>query len=318
MAPQPAFLGIEGGGTKGRASVYQRGRALARIIPSGLNPSDVGYAAFETGIRSLVIPLLGRLEAKPDQLSVCVALAGAGSPQVAARCQRIVRAVLRPLARELRVRVMGDAHALVETLLAKQSGVVLIAGTGSICLGTRQTTGGRVVARLGGWGACFDRGSGFWLGTRVLDAALRTLDTEPATSRLVGLICQRYGLRPEDIPRRFLPPERREIAGLARVALDAYAAGDPAARSWVREGVRDLAGMVLAAKRKAHLRGRVRIVLSGGLFESPVVARLLRLRIKRSLPEASLIEVREPLLHVLALAGAPLCEASGCLLSVAS
>jgi N-acetylglucosamine kinase-like BadF-type ATPase len=302
MKDRQAILAIEGGGSTGKAALCHGNATFVKVVHAGLNPVDVGYAAFEKRVRSLVIPLLDRLGDRRGEIRVCAALAGGGRPEIAAACRRILRRAIGPRSARTRIRVLSDLDAMVEYFLSKQDGIVLIAGTGSVCAGVKHRSARVVARRVGGRGGYLDRGSGFRMGLSVLEAALRVYDGIEEEGGTVRLLCERYGIGLEGVARAFLPPRRDRIAKLARVALEAYGAGDPLAKSLVREAVQDLTDMVLAVKSKAGLDRRVRIVVSGGMFRDPVVRRLFRGRLRRALPDARLHHLTDPLIPILELA----------------
>jgi N-acetylglucosamine kinase-like BadF-type ATPase len=263
---------------------------------------DVGYPAFEERLRSLVIPLLDQLDDRRIRTSACAAIAGAGDPDVAETSRRILSGVIKSRSARPRVKVMGDLDAMMECFLKEHDGIVLIAGTGSVCAGVRRRGGREIKARAGGRGGYLDRGSGYRMGFDVLEVALRVLCGVERMNGTVRLLCERYGIELEKVPGLFLPPERDRIAGLAVVALEAYTARDSFARSLVRGAARDLTDMVLAVKRKTGLGPRVRIVVSGGMFSDRTMARLFRSRISRALPHPRLHHVTNSLLPLLQLA----------------
>ena len=299
---QRASLAIEAGGSTGRAALFYNGATSVRVVRSGLNPLDVGYRVFESRTRSLLIPLLDQLDDERIRVSVCASVAGAGDPAIARTCKRILLGVIGSRSIRPRISVMGDLDAIMKSVLKTHDGIALIAGTGSVCAGIRRRPGSVITARVGGRGGYLDRGSGFRMGFDVLEAALRALDGVGAVNGTVRLLCERYGMELKDAPRTFLPLKRDRVALLAGIALEAYVAGDPFARSLLRAAARDLADMVRAVKKKTGLGPRVRIVVSGGMFRDPSVARLFRGRIRRMLPQARLHHVRNSLLPLLQLA----------------
>jgi N-acetylglucosamine kinase-like BadF-type ATPase len=272
---------------------------LARSLPYGLNPVDIGDQTFATRLRSLVLPLWRCLKARPERVHAYVALAGTGSPSLARKCKAVTSEVLRSLGCRPNIHLMTDADLLIHAYLERQDGIVLIAGTGSICIAVKRQGRHTVSARVGGWGAWLDDGSGSRLGLRTLGRALRALDGRAPRGRLVDSLCDMYGLKLEEIPERFLPPGRASVAGLAEAALEAYLLGDPFARQIVRETARDLTAMVEAAGRRAGLGPKLKVVASGGLFKSPVIRRLFKAGLKRLLPRAETEVADDPLLRLL-------------------
>jgi N-acetylglucosamine kinase-like BadF-type ATPase len=274
-------------------------------MPDGLNPVDIGYDAFRAGFETLVLPLVELLDHPPEAVRACMALAGAGSPAVAAECKRIAEKALRGSARSVSVTVLSDVGALVECYLSASDGVVLIAGTGSVCVAVRHVGSKRITSQVGGWGSYLDSGSGFMIGAALLMAALRTLDGRQTETAAVGLLCKSEGIQLEDVPKHFLPPARAKVAALAPVLIRSYEAGDVFARAVVREAVADLVEMAASAADGAGLKTAFPVFASGGLFRSRVITGLLKRRLRRSLPEADLHVILAPLVHILKLAHRP-------------
>jgi N-acetylglucosamine kinase-like BadF-type ATPase len=297
--PHPVLLAVEGGGSTGRAVLEFGGRRLLNTIARGLNPVDVGERVFKERFAALVVPLLDKLEGEISSIRASAAIAGCGRPNVARRCKRIIAGLLKEFKAKQHIKVMSDADALVECLIGAGRGIVLLAGTGSICLAVRRRKGSRAIWRVGGWGAYLDEGSGVRIGLEVLLVVLRSLDGRQPPGIVTELICKRYRLAPEQIPSKFLPPQRDRVAALAGVALEAYSLGDAAARPIVRKAAADLADMALAAKAKAHLSGRFEIFLYGGLFRSPIVSRLVRRRLRSALPQATVTYIADILPYLL-------------------
>ena len=206
---QQVSLAIEGGGSTAKVALCHRGATLVRAVRSGLNPLDVGYREFEKRLRSLLLPLLKPLRDSRIDLCVCAALAGAGDPEVRAECTRILRRVIGPLSASRGIRVLTDLDAMTEYYLSEHDGIVLIAGTGSVCAGLKRRRGRVTTARAGGWGGWLDRGSGFRLGLSVLEAALRAYDGIAEESVMVRLLCERHGTGLEGLAGAFLPARCR-------------------------------------------------------------------------------------------------------------
>jgi N-acetylglucosamine kinase-like BadF-type ATPase len=110
-------------------------------------------------------------------------------------------------------------------------GLVLIAGTGAVCYGMNEAGHGH---RCGGWGHIFDdEGSGYALGRDVLAAVAQALDGRAASTLLTDLLFAAWNLRSlPDLVSRVYSPEtnKRDIAALAPLCVQAAAQGDPAAQ----------------------------------------------------------------------------------------
>ncbi len=293
--PSDVFLTIEGGGSKGRAAIAWDGRIAARFLPAGLNPNDIGPDLLERRLKSLILPLLEVPSAPIGTLRVLAALAGAGWLEPRRRCTKTLKAVLKPHCSRLCLRVTSDAEALLDRCFAKRDGIVLIAGTGSICLGTKRIGKRRVTARAGGRGSYLDGGCGFQLGLGVLEAALKALEGRGERTLMVDLLCRQHGLEIDRIPERFLPVSREQAADLAHIAVGAAAGGDPVARRLVRRAVTDLVDLAQAVAGRLGLVSSFDLAVSGGLFENAYLRSSFKRMLKRRLPSASLTRIADPL-----------------------
>ncbi len=289
------LLAIEGGGSKGRAAIAWDGKIAARLLPVGLNPNDIDPDLLKQRLESLILPLLKLPGFSLGPLRAFAALAGAGRPAARRECSDVLRAILKPRSTRLRLKVTSDAGALLDRFFARRDGIVLIAGTGSICLGAKHVGKRRATARAGGWGSYLDEGCGFKLGLGVLGAALRALEGREDRTPILGLLCKRYGLRLDQVPDYFLPVRREQVADLARVVLEASSRGDPYARQLVRKAVAELVAMARTVAARLGLMGSFDLAVSGGLFENPRILGSFKRALKRRLPSASVIHVADPL-----------------------
>jgi N-acetylglucosamine kinase-like BadF-type ATPase len=274
----PVLIAIDGGGSKARAVLARGHRLLARVEMRGLNPRDISSAEFDVRLRSLLSPLvLSGLGPVPTAgVYVCAALAGAGEPEVRRSCRRSIGGVLKEYGGCRRLRVVTDVAALVEARLGKRDGIVLIAGTGSVCLGVKHARGRRRVVKAGGLGGRRDQGCGFSIGARLVERE-----------------------RAARNPRRL---GRSGTASLAPLVLAAYSAGDGFARRVVEEAVADLVRMVVAVESRAGLGARTGIYFSGGLFENDAFRSLFRRRLAEVVPNAAPEPAGEVLTAALELA----------------
>jgi len=162
--------------------------------------------------------------------------------------------------------VLSDVEGVFYDAFVRD-GMVVVAGTGSICYGVRE---GRR-ARFGGFGPIVDDwGSAFWMGRLAVEISLKkesflrmalfsTEDLEEIRNILAAL------------QRRRLPEIVEEIAGYARVVLEAAELGDEDALFVVRAAVRELVAMCL--KVMEEIGNPRSVALHGGLFRSSLFRR---------------------------------------------
>jgi N-acetylglucosamine kinase-like BadF-type ATPase len=271
-------------------------------MEEGLNPNDTGMDLFGRRMRELCIPLISPLRnpgLEHAPLNAVAGIAGAGEPGMMSGCKAILESILKPYGSSLRLRAMTDVDALAWACIGEGSGIVIIAGTGSICLGVGRRDGRRITWRVGGEGSFCDEGSGSILGLRVLNAAMRAVESDCGQTMLVRLVCERYGIEPQEIRPHFVPPERQKVADLARLAFDASAQGDGVARRLIDGSASDLVELVEEVKSGGGFRDPMKVFASGGLFRSPVMRRVFRAHLEKRIPGTALTFVYDPVMRML-------------------
>jgi N-acetylglucosamine kinase-like BadF-type ATPase len=210
------YLGIDGGGTKTRCVLTEETTVLAKSMTGGSNLVRLGEAQVREALHTAVRQVCVATKISPDQIgAICVGVAGAARPEIAAKIRSIVAELIPGNAsgNAPNVEVVGDAVITLEAAFGTGPGVIAIAGTGSIVYG--RDAAGRT-ARAGGWGfAVSDEGSGHWIGRRAISAILSAHDQglETALTAMVlqswklttidELVQQANSTPPPDFPRLF-------------------------------------------------------------------------------------------------------------------
>jgi N-acetylglucosamine kinase-like BadF-type ATPase len=195
-------------------------------------------------------------------IGLCCALAGAGRKDVREGLARAISST----GMTGRVRVIGDGEAAMHDAFGTGSGVLLIAGTGSIAW-ARSVHG--VSVRAGGWGTLLgDEGSGYAIGLAGLRAVVRAVDGREAATTLTRSILGAVGVKAaEDLIPWTAAAGKADIAALAPVVLGEADSGDVCARAIAEEAGRELAEQVDAVVRRAGgWAGEIPIAFAGGLI----------------------------------------------------
>ena len=261
------YAGWDGGGTKTLCRVlYQDGTAPQPFTAGALNPNGTVAGQCE----ATVADLLRNMAALPGGLDacrmLCIGAAGISNPATRGHLQNALQAggYHGP------VTFTGDQQTALYGALGGPGGIVLIAGTGSICYG--QSTDGRE-ARSGGWGSLMDdEGGGFALGRDAL-AALQV----GAVRELIGKIyAPGFG--------------KREVAALAPLVGAAAEQGDAAALQIVEKAGRELALLVRPVAEKLGLQS-ARIAFAGSVLQKCAPVRsAAQTQLQTLLPQLTLAE----------------------------
>lgn len=160
------------------------------------------------------------------------------------------------------------------------SGVLVIAGTGSIVMG--RTLTGEVV-RAGGWGYLLgDEGGGYRIGLAGMQAIARAYDGGTTTT-LVQALNERVGLdTPEAIIQHVYTPAW-SMADIAPLVLEAATRGDLVSRRILHEQTANLADLARLLMQ-SHPDITPKLRFTGGLTEDGSYAAHLANALQETLP----------------------------------
>ena len=254
--------GLDGGGSKtalccmdSEGSVICRD-SFGQLNINGMDRLAVGKTLADAAARVASLQSRGGTCA-----GMTIATAGISNPD----CLGIVASGLCAAGYRGPFDLRGDHEAALRGAVGK-AGLVLIAGTGSICFG-RSPQG--QTARAGGWGYLLDdEGGGYALGRDILKAVLRARDGRAAHTALADAVYRHFSVRePEDLIRIAYDPVlgKGSIAGLAPLLQDAADKGDAPAKQIVSDAAFQLASLCAAVIDKLQL-GQSVLALSGGVL----------------------------------------------------
>jgi N-acetylglucosamine kinase-like BadF-type ATPase len=223
-------------------------------------------------------------------LAVCAGVAGAGRSTEQDTLSDKLWTTLHDAAETVRVDVQSDAEIALDAAFGDESGVVVIAGTGSMVLG--RTRGG-TRERSGGWGARLgDPGSGHALGRAGLRAVADAFDGGPDTS-LRTRVADEHDIEDGDALIRRVADENLPLADVAPTVLSAATDGDAVASAIVQDQTDALAQQVAwLVERTGPFAPRVALI--GGLTNNAHYADRLRDCIQEQWPGASVAVAEQP------------------------
>ncbi|MBR3949054.1 MAG: hypothetical protein IKJ84_00100 [Oscillospiraceae bacterium] len=252
------IAGIDGGGSHTRIELRDMDNAVIRRGEFGpFNLNAIGEAAF----RSLLGEVFTWCGDIADCARLCVGAAGISNP----RTGQILREELARHGFRGSWKLCGDQEIALRGAM-DGPGIVVIAGTGSICFG--KNTAGET-ARSGGYGHLIDDGgSGYSLGREVLACAVRCADGRIGPCGVAEAVYSRLGGAEGIVPYVYAPEtDKAAIADFAPIALEQARQGDPQAWRILRKEAEELAGMAAAVQRRLGM-DKCRIALLGGLIAS--------------------------------------------------
>ncbi len=283
-----AYLGIDGGGTRTRSLlVSESGDILGRAVAGPSNVQQVSMDALHGNLQQLLDQTFADLPDHIEYISSCFGLAGAASAKNKDEIRDILVS-LTPVPSESPI-LTSDAHIALIGALANRPGLMLIAGTGSICLG-RDADG--LTHRTGGWGPAYDDlGSGSWIGQQAMQATFQESDGRRPSGPWQRNVLKR--LRCNSIEELLCKVKTGEIsnphvAALAPMVMQLAQAGVDAAEGILDRSIQELIRAVTVTYRKSKL-GAAPLVLVGGLLEK---SELFRERLTAAL------KVEEPKIQI--------------------
>ncbi len=262
-------LGIDGGGTRTRASIADGERVLAFAEHGSIKRLRVGAVVAEANLRELLAEVY-------KQAGVTAVSAACGG--VASATMPGVREWIMEVFRDFNVaqaEVVGDEVIALDAAFRGGPGILQIAGTGTNCIG-RAPDGGRETS--GGWSSRLgDEGSGYWIGLHAVRRALNAYDREEPTQVLaaVGRIWGTSTI--EELVNLGDSTPGPDFAALAPEISRLAEEGDPVALNVINQAAADLVQNVLLVRsklrRKHNIAGEVPVAWIGSVIGK---ARLVR------------------------------------------
>jgi glucosamine kinase len=188
-----------------------------------------------------------------------------------------------------RVTIASDGVTSLLGALGEQLGVVVAAGTGTVCV----ARGRKRWVKVDGWGSLLgDDGSAFAIGRSGLNAGLRELDGRGGSEALLAAAAERFG-EPAGIAEAIYrsPVATRTVAGFARDVARVAAEGDATAHSILATAGSELALTACAALRRAFDGNETAAVsYSGSVFSAgPPLLEAFEEELARLRPDAQLM-----------------------------
>ena len=262
------FLGVDGGGTKTQAVLADRhGEILSQEKTGASNPLRVGVEASVREIAEAVDAACDAIgKSRSDIVAAFVGLAGVRREDLRMRMRQSLQAELGVENLE----VTTDAEIALYGATDGKEGIVIIAGTGSICCG-RNSAG--EFSRAGGWGPLAgDEGGGAGIARRALQQIAKASDGRDEKTRLSEYACRYFRAdTSDDLAMAIYAPTMTndKIAGFARFVIEAARAKDRIAVELLTEAARELGIAANAVIKNLGLgKKKFQVAYVGGIFNA--------------------------------------------------
>jgi N-acetylglucosamine kinase-like BadF-type ATPase len=281
----PFFLGIDGGGTKTRCILGDEKSQLGAGSSSSSKVQRVGEACARDALAAAAHEACVQAGISPRQIArTCAGITGSARPGIAEMMRDLMTSIVGG-----QVEIVGDVEIAFEDVFGSGTGVVVIAGTGSIAYG-RNAKG--ETARAGGWGyPISDEGSGQWIGSEGVRAALRARDRGQPAGLLEDLT-EKLGAKGfEDFIVRLNANPAVDFAPLFPTVLAASDRGDAMATEILTQAGRELAGLAGIVIERLFEGQPISVAIHGGvLSSSQTVKKNFLQELKSRHPRASLLD----------------------------
>jgi len=279
-------LGIDGGGTRTRASIVDAaadGKLVLAFAESGsIKRLRVGARAAEENLRALLCEVYAHAGVTRVE-AASVGVASATMPGI----PEWITAVLRDFKIE-KSEVVGDEVIALDAAFEGGPGILQIGGTGSNTIG--RAPDGKLEC-AGGWSSRLgDEGSGYWIGLHAIRRALKAYDREEPTEVLkkVGEIWGTPTI--EALVNLGDSTPGPDFAALAPAISELAEAGDAVAIGVLEQAAADLVDFVLLVRsklrRKHSIAGEVPVAYIGSVIEkTPLVRESFFAGLKAGAPE---------------------------------
>jgi len=223
------------------------------------------------------------------RLAVCAGVAGAGRPDAQRALADRLRRELADEAGAVVVEVVHDACIALDAAFGSESGLVIIAGTGSVVLArTRAGT----TRRAGGWGHLLgDPGSGYAVGRAGLRAVAAAFDGGADTA-LRARVAEAYGVDDRAALLRGVYQEEWALQDVAPLVIEAAADGDAVATDILTSQVADLLRQIEWLLDETN-DVAPQVALVGGMIRNAHYAALLRRALADRVPEGGVTVLQE-------------------------
>jgi N-acetylmuramic acid 6-phosphate etherase len=259
------LLGVDGGGSKTIALLAQEnGQVIGRGQAGSSNCNIVGHQAAQVALCHAIDAAFADAGQPTRPVTVaCLGLAGTDRPE--GRTWVKVWVSDKHIAN--RILAVNDAQLVLAAGTPSGWGIAVVSGTGSIIFG--RTADGRT-ARAGGWGHMIgDEGSGYAIGVAALRAIVQAADGRGLPTLLTEAVLRQWSVNSVfDLVNRVYQQDvpQAELAGLARLVLDAAAQGDDVSVEIARQAGNELGRGVLAVARALQWEGAIPCALAGGVL----------------------------------------------------
>lgn len=303
---QSYVIGVDGGGSKTAVVLANlKGRILARHQADSSHPRNIGIKNAIKNLARAIEKVLGKIRGDKKILSTFLGLP-AMEEEFKFKENIIKKELLKhkriPLIFKGKVIIGSDQLAGFRSGIDEKDGLVLIAGSGSVCHGWKD----KKEAMTDSCGYLSEVGSAFFVGQKALRVVFKDLDGRSGKTLLTKLLFQKLKIKnKEGLIGKIYSKNPTEIISSFSISCDAAAKkGDKIAKNIMIEAGKELALSANTVIKKLNFRKvKFPLVLVGGMFNSKIVLDTAIKDIKKFAPRVNFIRPKaEPVVGAVKLA----------------
>lgn len=244
--------GWDGGGTKTAVTVAdENGRSIHAFTAGAINYNGQDEESVRLAIQEIIASIERSCGGLERCAQMCIGAAGVSNPSVVSR----LTSNIRECGYEGRLLITGDHETALYGGLDNPYGIILIAGTGSICYGKNEAGAAH---RTGGCGYLIDdEGSGYSIGRDLIAAVVRANDGRIPETAIAGLVYDRLQVGTVRELIGFVHDKRtnkKDVAALAPLLSEACSLGDEAGLAIADKSASSLLELVVPVADKLVLQ----------------------------------------------------------------
>ncbi|BDH61868.1 N-acetylmuramic acid/N-acetylglucosamine kinase [Lysinibacillus sp. PLM2] len=287
------WIGIDGGGSKTSCVIGDEvGNILSFSKGTSSNIHGTPLQQVYQTLTQLIHKAMEDTKTSIDQIDgIFLCLAGADREQD----QKVIKDLFKNSPYAQKIIVRSDAEAALASGTWGQSGILLIAGTGSIVYMVCHETNKRL--RAGGWGYLFgDEGSGYYIGQKALRAIMKAYDFRGQDTLLTSLVLQHFKLHQASELLKLYSVENfvPDIARISELVLIAAKEKDAVAIEILEDAIFELLQMVRVAYQYHSINKELQLVLHGGLFSNKYFKELFLKNLNQIIGDVQIAQPKIP------------------------
>lgn len=253
------YIGVDAGGTKTYTAIVDQKQKIIFEYKNGPGNIAVAYDEAKTNILAGIKAALSSAYG-PACKGIVIGVAGAGKGS----WKQVLQSFLSQHV-QLPVLVISDAELAYYSIFQNESGILAIAGTGSIFL-TKMNGQFRT---FGGWGHLLgDEGSAYDIGIHALKIIANELDAKGISSTFAKVLAEKYNIQNSNLLKEFVYScDKAAIAEVSFTVYELAKKGEHQARELLTSAGIRLAEQALRFLKIFQTTDPVHIACKGSLLE---------------------------------------------------